>query len=123
MGRVIHFEIAAERPERAKAFYEGVLGWTVSSWGGPGEYLLVSTGPRDEAPGIDGGILRAGGGFTGTVNTAAVDDLAAALERVRSAGGAVVQEPRAVPGVGWMAYCRDTEGNLFGLMQQDASAA
>ena len=24
-----------------------------------------------------------------------------------------------MPGVGWMAYCKDTEGNTFGLMQPD----
>ena len=29
----------------------------------------------------------------------------------------------AVPGVGWLAYCRDTEGILFGLLEPDESAA
>ena len=29
----------------------------------------------------------------------------------------------AVPGVGWLAYAKDTEGNIFGLMQADPSAA
>jgi predicted enzyme related to lactoylglutathione lyase len=29
----------------------------------------------------------------------------------------------AVPGVGWSAYLADTEGNLFGLMQPDSTAA
>lgn len=29
---------------------------------------------------------------------------------------------RAVRGVGWLAYCLDTEGNLFGLMERDAAA-
>jgi len=28
----------------------------------------------------------------------------------------------AVPGVGWMAYCKDTEGKTFGLMQSDPNA-
>jgi hypothetical protein len=27
-----------------------------------------------------------------------------------------------VPGVGWLAYCKDTEGNIFGMMQADKSA-
>jgi predicted enzyme related to lactoylglutathione lyase len=32
--------------------------------------------------------------------------------------------PKApVPGVGWLAYVTDTEGNVLGLMQEDASAA
>lgn len=28
----------------------------------------------------------------------------------------------AAPGVGWLAYCKDTEGNIFGLMENDPSA-
>ena len=26
-----------------------------------------------------------------------------------------------VPGVGWLAYCKDTEGNTFCIMEEDAS--
>jgi predicted enzyme related to lactoylglutathione lyase len=28
-----------------------------------------------------------------------------------------------IPGVGWLAYCKDTEGNVFGIMQDDPQAA
>ena len=28
----------------------------------------------------------------------------------------------AVPTVGWLAYCKDTEGNIFGMIQMDAEA-
>jgi predicted enzyme related to lactoylglutathione lyase len=28
----------------------------------------------------------------------------------------------AVPGVGWLAYVKDTEGNLLGMMQMDSAA-
>ena len=27
-----------------------------------------------------------------------------------------------IPGVGWLAYAKDTEGNIFGMMQNDPSA-
>ena len=27
-----------------------------------------------------------------------------------------------IPTVGWLAYAKDTEGNLFGMMQMDANA-
>ena len=116
MGRVIHFEIPARDLERAGRFYREALGWTVTGWEGPAEYLLVGTG-SGETPGIDGGILRANELFRGVVNTASVDDLDAALKRVEAAGGTVERGRQPVPGVGHMAYCRDTEGNLFGLMQ------
>jgi predicted enzyme related to lactoylglutathione lyase len=29
----------------------------------------------------------------------------------------------AIPGIGWQAYCLDTEGNLFGIHQLDPAAA
>jgi predicted enzyme related to lactoylglutathione lyase len=29
----------------------------------------------------------------------------------------------AVPGVGWLAYCKDTEGHIFGITHMDAAAA
>jgi len=28
----------------------------------------------------------------------------------------------AVQGIGWWANCKDTEGNLFGMMQEDMNA-
>ncbi len=28
----------------------------------------------------------------------------------------------AVPGIGWLAYCIDTEGNTFGVLQADEAA-
>ena len=33
MGRVVHFEIHADDPERAVGFYTGVFGWTVNRFG------------------------------------------------------------------------------------------
>ena len=29
----------------------------------------------------------------------------------------------AVPGIGWLAYFKDPEGNIFGAMQSDPTAA
>jgi hypothetical protein len=34
----------------------------------------------------------------------------------------VVNALHAIPGVGWQAYCKDTEGNLFGIHQADTNA-
>jgi predicted enzyme related to lactoylglutathione lyase len=27
-----------------------------------------------------------------------------------------------IPGIGWLAYAKDTEGNIFGMMQNDPGA-
>ena len=75
-----------------------------------------------EGPGINGGILRRphpGMGTTNTIDVASVDD---AVTAIQAAGGSVMQPKMAVPGVGWLAYCNDTEGNMFGIMQNDPNA-
>jgi hypothetical protein len=122
MSRVIHFELAADDPERAIAFYENVFGWQIKKWEGPVEYWLITTGPADE-PGIDGGLARRADPTVSTENTVGVDSLDDALAGVEANGGKIVRPKQAVPGVGWMAYCQDTEGNTFGIMQEDPSAA
>ena len=121
MPRIIHFEINAEEPDRAVEFYEKVFGWKVERWG-PVEYWLISTGEEGE-PGINGGLARreAGAGPS-TVNTIGVPSVDEFAERVERNGGTIVGPKHAVPGVGWLVYFKDPEGNLFGMMQDDPSA-
>lgn len=57
MARVVHFEIHADNPERASAFYRSLFSWTITTWDGPMPYWLVVTGP-DGTPGINGGIMQ-----------------------------------------------------------------
>ena len=42
--------------------------------------------------------------------------------RVQELGGEVVEGKSPVPGIGWYARCRDTEGNDFSLFESDQSA-
>ncbi len=126
MPRVVHFEILADDPERAQEFYAAVFGWHVQKWEGPVDYWLVTTGPED-SPGINGAIMRREGAATGDsvtayINTIDVPSVDEFVAKVTARGGAVDVPKTAVPGVGWVAYCRDTEGNVFGMMQMDESA-
>ncbi len=120
MPRVVHFEINADDPQRAIRFYEQVFGWKIQKWEGPIEYWLVMTGEKDE-PGIDGAIMpRVDQGTTiNTVDVSSVDEY---LEKIAAAGGKQITPKQAVPGVGYFAYVSDTEGNVFGIMQDDPSA-
>jgi hypothetical protein len=52
-----------------------------------------------------------------------VADLDVAVHKVVASGGSITNAKHAVPGVGWLAYATDTEGNPFGMMQADESAA
>jgi len=126
MPRVVHFEIHAENPERAVKFYRGIFGWEIKKWDGPQDYWLITTGPDDE-PGINGALMRRQGEIDGqaviayvcTVEVSSVDEY---VEKITQGGGSVAVPKMAVPGVGWLAYCKDTEGNLFGLMAPDPDA-
>jgi predicted enzyme related to lactoylglutathione lyase len=51
------------------------------------------------------------------VNTVQVEDLAETQCRIGEAGGEQVIEPAVIPGVGTVAYFKDTEGNIFGALQ------
>jgi predicted enzyme related to lactoylglutathione lyase len=93
MARVVHFEIHADEPERAIEFYQSALGWEFSKWGGSGEYWLI---------------------ITGTVQVESIDEIASKVER---SGGKVSIPKFSVPGVGWVGYFEDTEGNTFGALE------
>jgi predicted enzyme related to lactoylglutathione lyase len=121
MNRPIHFEIPAEKPERAMKFYEKVFGWKFEKWGGPMEYWVVRTGD-DGVPGINGGLMTRRDPAQPCVNTMDVPDLDATLGVIESAGGQCVVPKMPVPGVGWLAYFKDTEGHIFGAMQPDPAA-
>jgi predicted enzyme related to lactoylglutathione lyase len=126
MPRVIHFEIHAAEPEKAVAFYQAVFGWEFTKWDGPMEYWLIKTGP-DSEPGINGGMLRRHGTIDGQaviayVCTVAVPALDATMEAITKAGGQIVMPKMVVPHVGWLAYAKDTQGNIFGIMQPDQAA-
>ncbi len=121
MSRPIHFELGVVDPERATKFYEAALGWTITKWDGPMPYWMISTG--SEGPGINGGLMIHQDKAPRTVNTMGVENLEAAVAKVVAAGGQVALPKMAIPGIGWQAYCIDTEGNLFGLHQMDPAAA
>jgi predicted enzyme related to lactoylglutathione lyase len=120
MPRPIHFEIPSDDPTRAISFYQSVFGWSFHKWDGPMEYWLISTGQNE--PGIDGGLLKRQHPAQPCVNTVAVADLEAALLTIEMAGGSTAVPKMPIPGIGWLAYCKDPDGNLFGIMQNDLAA-
>jgi len=114
-GRMVHFELPADDPDKLVEFYTDVFGWNIQKWDGPIEYYMVSTGPESE-PGIDGAIMRRGN-VQGAVNTFGIGDIDAIIQKVVDYGGESVMPKEEIPGVGWFAYCSDPQGNLFGLME------
>ena len=127
MPRPIHFEIHAADPQRAIAFYTALFGWKFEQWAGQ-PYWLVMTGDKT-TPGIDGGLLPRRGdapaemaAVNAFVCTIDVSDVDASSTRVVELGGTIALPKMPIPTVGWLAYGKDTEGNLFGMMTMDANA-
>ncbi len=117
MPKVIHFELGVDDPKRAIKFYEDVFGWKIDKWEGPLDYWLVTTGDESQ-PGINGALMRRTDSEN-TINTIDVPSVDEFIDNIVKAGGKVLQPKMTVPGVGYAAYCQDTEGNKFGLMQAD----
>jgi uncharacterized protein len=121
VAKVVHFEIPVDEPERASAFYREVLGWEMSGFGDE-PYWLVRAGAEDEA-GADGALIGRGDLHRTPVVVVGVESIDDALDRVTTAGGEILQPKMPIPGIGWSAYLRDTEGNTIGLFQPDEASA
>jgi len=128
MGRTVHFEIQASEPRALIEFYSKMFDWSFSKWEGS-EYWLVGTGEVG-APGINGGLLprrgprpEEGAAVNAFVCTVDVEDLDKSLALLKELKGTVAVPRMPVPGVGWLAYAKDPDGNIFGMMQNDASAS
>jgi predicted enzyme related to lactoylglutathione lyase len=121
MSRVVHFEITADDPRRAIDFYRDIFGWKISKWEGPEEYWVIETGNGEE-PGINGGMMKRKDDYNGMYNTIQVKSVDEYLEKVTAGGGEVVVPKMAIRGVGYLAYCKDTEKNIFGIMHPDQDA-
>jgi uncharacterized protein len=116
MNRVVQFQVSAHDPKRAATFYQNALGWNIQSYEGAMEYWFIQTGD-DSVPGINGGIMRHDGQMPNVINTVGVESVDATLEKIVANGGQIAQPKFPVPGMGYLAYIVDTEGNLFGVMQ------
>ena len=63
--------------------------------------------------------VGSGGRVTNTIDVPSVDD----FSKISTEGGKVVQPKMAIPGgIGYLAICEDTEGNLFGIIEYDRNA-
>ena len=113
-GRFCWFELMANDPDAAQAFYGSVLGWTAWDSGMPGmDYRLL--GSREGVAGLmqimDGGPPPM---WTGYV---CVDDVDATAAAAKSAGATLHREPMDIPGVGRFAIMGDPQGAMLAMLQ------
>lgn len=121
-NRIVHFEIEATDRERAKAFYAQAFGWQMDQMGPEmGDYVVVTTGDPTAPGGINGGIFVSPAGGTKELNAyscvVGVDNIDEAMGNVTAAGGQLLGDKMDIPGVGTFVRCKDTEGNIFTMLQ------
>jgi predicted enzyme related to lactoylglutathione lyase len=113
--RPMWFELPAEDMGRCAKFYEKVFGWTSQVFD-ENHYWMLDTG-GEPAPGIDGGIVKRENPRETVRNTVVVDSVDEFIRKTENAGGTIVVPKMKIESVGWVAYGKDTEGNVFGLLQ------
>ncbi len=125
MNKVMYFEIQAEDPEKAAAFYSTVFGWKFTKDPNiPVDYWRIET------EGIRGGLLKRPAktpppefGTNAYVCSMEVENFDATAAKILKNGGKVALPKFAVPGICWQGYFLDPQGNTFGLFQADEKAA
>jgi uncharacterized protein len=116
-GDFTHFEIPADDPGRAKAFYSGLFEWSFSDpITGFDGYHLFTTPVGHE--GMGGAIGKRGENAPEKLRTYVhVDSVDASLRKVTELGGSIVEPKADVPGQGWYGVFRDTEGNEIAVWE------
>jgi uncharacterized protein len=125
MPGVIYFEICVDDVDTAAKFYEKVFDWKIANSDDP-SYRFIDAGDqefsgairsRDEEWPTDGSKLDS------TINTIDVPSVDSVANKIVAAGGKIVGPKIALEGVGYVQYCRDTDGNCFAIMEYDELAS
>jgi predicted enzyme related to lactoylglutathione lyase len=116
-GEIVHYELQAADADRAQAFWGGLFGWQFQGSGTPDmDYRMAQI---SDTAGVAIYPAEQPQGHPNVYH--GVDDIDASTAKVRELGGEAADK-MPVPGHGWFAACKDTEGNAFHLWQQDSSA-
>ena len=113
-GHVGWHELLASDRKKAFAFYGQLFGWQEpdDEIGSTEAYQLFSVGGQ-----TIGGMFtkRQMEAFPFWLYYFNVDDIDAAMERVKAGGGQVLEGPFELPSGGWIVRCRDPQGAAFAL--------
>ncbi len=126
MPTIVHFEIPADDVERSKKFYSDLFGWKIEKWPGSAsadmKYWLITTTDEKGNKALSGGMMKRQmpqQQITNYIDVKSVDEYSS---KVQQLGGKVVVPKIAVPGMGYLAVCLDTENNSFGIWESNESA-
>jgi uncharacterized protein len=115
-GKIVHVELPAQDTDRATRFYSSLFGWQFQDSGMPGiDYRMFQGEPA-------GAVYASESGERGPIVYFDSDDIDADVAKVRELGGEA-EDKQPIPGIGWFARAKDTEGNPISFFQSDESVA
>jgi predicted enzyme related to lactoylglutathione lyase len=127
MPSIVRFEIHATQPQVLIDFYSKIFGWTFTKVESVGFWRIETT--DGSKGGLNGGLVKRPGSApddTPAVNaficTVQVDALDATVANAISHGAVIALPKMSIPGTGLLAYIKDPDGNVLGLLQPAAPA-
>lgn len=116
---IAHMEIPADDLNRAREFYADLFGWDFKEFGESGYWLFsIERGTKP----MGGGMMKRMRPGQPILNYFDIPSIEEYSQKVKSLGGKVVVEKTTVPEMGYFCVCTDTEGNDFGLWEENKSA-
>ncbi|TWU20444.1 Glyoxalase-like domain protein [Novipirellula galeiformis] len=113
------FEIYVQDLDRARQFYETVLGIELTRLDSPTKDIEMLAFPMDmEASGASGALCKMDGfapNGNGTLIYFSSADCDIEASRVEAAGGKIGKPKSSIGPYGFIALATDTEGNTFGI--------
>ena len=118
MPTIMHFEIPADKVERAKSFYSKLFGWKIKEIPGMDYWMITTSGEKP----VGGGMMKRqdpGQQIVNYIDVPSVDKYAAKIKKL---GGKIILPKTAIPEMGYFAVCLDTEKNTFGIWENNEKA-
>ena len=135
MPTIVHFEILADDIERSKKFYTDLFGWKIEkllvtddsrltsvATAQPIEYWMITTTDDKGNKALGGGMMKrqmSEHRVTNYIGVKSVDEYSSKVEKL---GGKVIAPKHALPGMGYLVLCFDTENNAFAIWETNEKA-
>jgi len=125
MPTIVHFEIPVEDIERSMKFYTELFNWKIEKFPGntpAGEYWMITITDDKGNKVLSGGMYKRMFPeqlITNYIDVKSVDEYSTKIENL---GGKVVRNKTAVPGMGYFAFCIDTEKNSLAIWETNENA-
>jgi len=115
---IVHVEFKSANFARTSAFYDRVFNWKTEQ-NGSGSYMKLEGADAPSAGWVRADLVQA----PGPIAFLTVDDLAATLAEIESAGGRVLVRSLPFAGGGEIALFADPDDNVLGLWRRKDGAA